>query len=122
MKSLYIENQKPKQWQLTTVKGIYKGAVKENIQENERGKYSKEKIGMSAFMDGIAAVGTADNIRKGIQNCRMMTIEKKIIYGLRETKYMVINTGKKPKKAKEETVKERVVQETNMYKYLGISG
>ena len=104
------------------MKGIYKGAVKENIQENERGKYSKEKIGMSAFMDGIAAVGTADNIRKGIQNCRMMAIEKKIIYGLRETKYMVINTGKKLKKAKEETVKERVVQETNMYKYLGISG
>ena len=41
VKSLYIlfnsvktENQIPKQWQLTTVKSIYKGKVKENIQEN----------------------------------------------------------------------------------------
>ena len=44
VKSLYIlfnriktENQIPKQWQLTTVKSIHKGAVKENIQENQRG-------------------------------------------------------------------------------------
>ena len=44
IKSLYIlfnriktENQIPKQWQLTTVKSIYKVAVKENIQENQRG-------------------------------------------------------------------------------------
>ena len=41
VKSLYIlfnsvktENQIPKQWQLTAVKSIYKGKVKENIQEN----------------------------------------------------------------------------------------
>ena len=44
VKSLYIlfnriktENQIPKQWQLTTVKSIHKGGVKENIQENQRG-------------------------------------------------------------------------------------
>ena len=44
VKSLYIlfnriktENQMPKQWQLTTVKSIHKGGVKENIQENQRG-------------------------------------------------------------------------------------
>ena len=44
VKSLYIlfnriktENQIPKQWQLMTVKSIHKGAVKENIQENQRG-------------------------------------------------------------------------------------
>ena len=43
-KTLYIlfnriktENQIPKQWQLTTVKSIHKGGVKENIQENQRG-------------------------------------------------------------------------------------
>ena len=30
------ENQIPIQWQLTTVKSIYKGGVKENIQENQR--------------------------------------------------------------------------------------
>ena len=44
VKSLYIlfnriktENQIPKQWQLTTVKSIYKDGVKESIQENQRG-------------------------------------------------------------------------------------
>ena len=43
VKSLYIlfnriktENQIPKQWQLTTVKSIHKGGVKENIQENQK--------------------------------------------------------------------------------------
>ena len=33
------ENQIPKQWQLTTVKSIYKGGVKENIQDNQRGLF-----------------------------------------------------------------------------------
>ena len=46
VKSLYIyilfnriktENQIPKQLPLTKVKGIHKGQVKENIQENQRG-------------------------------------------------------------------------------------
>ena len=44
VKSLYIffnriktENQIPKQWQLTTMKSIHKGGVKENIQQSERG-------------------------------------------------------------------------------------
>ena len=44
----------------------------------------------------MAAVGKADDIMKGIQNCRRMEIEKKMIYGLKKTKYMVINTGKEP--------------------------
>ena len=33
------ENQIPIQWQLTTVKSIHKGGVKENIQENQRGMF-----------------------------------------------------------------------------------
>ena len=61
---------------------------------------------MPVFMDDIAAVGTADNIRKGIQNCRRMDIEKKMIYELKKTKYMVINTGKKP----EEVIQEMIVE------------
>ena len=75
---------------------------------------------MPVFMDDIAAVGTADNIRKGIQNCRRMEIEKKMIYGLKKTKYMVINTGKEPEEVIEERVKEGIVQETDIYKYLGM--
>ena len=71
---------------------------------------------MPIFMDDIAAVGTADNFRKGIQNCRRMEIEKKMIYELKKTKYMVINTGKEPEEIIER-VKEGIVQETDIYKY-----
>ena len=46
---------------------------------------------MPVFMDDIAAIGIAGNIRKGIPNCRRMEIEKKMIYRLKKTKYMVIN-------------------------------
>ena len=49
------------------------------IQEAVKYLYGKVEIGMPVFMDDIAAL---DNIRKGIQNCRRMEIEKKMIYGL----------------------------------------
>ena len=62
----------------------------------------------------IAAVGTTDNIRKGIQNCRRTKIEKKMINGLEKTKYMVINKGKEPEEVIEERVEEEVVQETDI--------
>ena len=71
---------------------------------------------MPIFMDDIAAVGTADNFRKGIQNCRRMEIEKKMIYELKKTKYMVINTRKEPEEIIER-VKEGIVQETDICKY-----
>ena len=61
-------------------------------------QYGKVEIGMPVFVDDIAAVGTADDIRKGIQNCRRMEIEKKLIYGLKKTKYMVISMVKNQKK------------------------
>ena len=73
---------------------------------------------MPVFMDDIAAVGTAGNIRKGIQNCRRKEIEKKMIHGLKKTKYMVINMGKELEEVIEQRVKERIVQETDVYKYL----
>ena len=66
------------------------------ILEAVKYQYGKVEIGVPVFMDDIAAVGTGDNIRKRIQNCRRMEIEKKMIYGLKKTKYMVINTGKEP--------------------------
>ena len=59
---------------------------------------------MPVFMNNIAAVGTADNIRKGIQNCRRMKIEKKMIYELKKTNYMV--TRKKP----EEVIQEIIIE------------
>ena len=90
------------------------------IQESVKYQYGKVEIDMPVFMDDIAAVGKADDIRKGIQNCRRMEIEKKMIYGLKKTKYMVINTGKKPGEVIEERIKEEIVQETDIYKYLGM--
>ena len=65
------------------------------IQEAVKYQYGKVEISMPVFMDDIAAVGTADNIRKGIQNCRRMEIEKKTIYGLKKTKYIIINVTRK---------------------------
>ena len=59
---------------------------------------------MSVFMDDIAAIEKADDIRKGIQNGRRMEIEKKMMYGLKKTKYMVVNARKEP----EEVIEERV--------------
>ena len=51
VKSLYIlftriktENQIPKQWQLTTVKSVHNGGVKENIQENQRGIFLSNTV------------------------------------------------------------------------------
>ena len=75
---------------------------------------------MPVCINDIAAVGTADKTKKIIQNCRRMEIEKKMIYGLKKTKYMVINTAKEPEEAIEERVKEEIVQETDIYKYLGM--
>ena len=66
------------------------------ILEAVKYQYGKVEIGVPVFMDDIAAEGTADNMRKGIQNCIRIKIEKKMMYGLKKTKYMVINTRKKP--------------------------
>ena len=92
------------------------------IQEAVKYQYGKVEIGMPVFMDNISAAGTADNnnIRKEIQNCRRMEIEKNTIYGLKKTKYMVINMRKEPEGAIEERVKEGIVQVTDIYKYLGM--
>ena len=47
------------------------------IQEAVKYRYGKVEIGMPVFMDDIAAVGTADNIRKGKRNYKRMEIVKK---------------------------------------------
>ena len=40
------------------------------MQECVKYQYGKAEIGMPVFMDNIAAAGKADDIRKGIQNCK----------------------------------------------------
>ena len=79
-------------------------------------QYGNVEIGMSVLLGGILAVGTADNIKKGIQNCGRMEIESKIIYELKKTKYMVINTGNEPEEAIEEIVKVGIAEKTPIYK------
>ena len=56
------------------------------IQEVVNYQYGKVEISMSVFMDDVAAVGTANIIKKGTQNCRRVEIEKKMIYGLKKSK------------------------------------
>ena len=69
------------------------------IQEAVKYQHGKVEIVTLIFMDDIAAAGTADKIRKEIQNYRRTEIEKKMIYGLEKTKYIIINTKKEPEEA-----------------------
>ena len=46
-----------------------------DISEKVEVKYGEILIGMPIFMDDIAAIGGAEDIRKGIRNCRKMEIE-----------------------------------------------
>ena len=87
------------------------------IQEAAKDQYGEVEIGMPVFMDPRAAVGTADNIRKGIQICRM-EIEKKMIYGLRKLNIW-LSTQERNQRI-EERVNEGKIQETDIYKYLGM--
>ena len=43
-----------------------------------------------------------------------------MIYGLKKTKYMVIKRRKEPEKVIEEWAKVEIIQETDIYKYLGM--
>ena len=54
------------------------------IQESVKYQHGKVEIGMPVFMGDIAAVGKADDIRKGIQNCTRMEIEEKVTHGLKK--------------------------------------
>ena len=50
------------------------------ISEKVEVKHGEILIGMPIFMDDIAAIGGAEDIRKGIRNCRKIDIEKKMEY------------------------------------------
>ena len=91
-----------------------------SIHKTVKYEYGKISIGMPVYMDDISAVGNAENVRKGIQNCRRMEIEKKMEYGLKKSKYMIIGTGKDKEEEIKEVVKEGMIQRTETYKYLGL--
>lgn len=50
----------------------------------------------------------------------VMETKKKMTYGLKKTKYMVVNTGKEPEEAINEGVHEGVVEKVDEYKYVGL--
>ena len=91
-----------------------------DIWEKIELKYGEILIGIPIFMDGIAAVGGAEDIRKGIGNCRKMETEMKMEYGLTKTNIVVIKTGKGITDKIEEEVKAGKIKETDKVRYLGM--
>ena len=91
-----------------------------SIGEEVKYRYGKINIGMPVFMDDIATAGKAEHMRKGINNFARMEKEKKISFGLKKTKCMIVKIGRKEEK-KNETVKTGRIQRTDRCKYLGIT-
>ena len=60
-----------------------------SIGEEVKYRYGKINIGMPVFLDDIAAAGKVEHISKGISNFAMMEKEKKILCGLKKTKYII---------------------------------
>ena len=89
-----------------------------DIREKVYCKYGDTEIGMPVFMDDIAAIGEAEQIRKGIRNCRKMETLKKFEYGLKKTKIMIVRTGQGKKEQIQKRVQQGTVVETDRYKYL----
>ena len=54
-------------------------------------------------------------------NCAKMEKEKKIWYGLKKTKYLMVNAGKEREEILQENVKSGQVQKTETYHCLGIT-
>ena len=76
---------------------------------------------MSVFMNNIAPAGEIAEIRKGIGNCAKIEKEKKMRYGLKKAKYMMVKTGKEREEIVQEKLKSGAVQKTETYHYLGIT-
>ena len=84
-------------------------------------KYGSIEIGMPSLWMTLIRDRGCDTTRKEIRNCRKTETEKKIVYGLKKTKYnMTIVTGREKQEQIEEEVKERKIDEVDTYSYLGI--
>ena len=80
-------------------------------------KYGDPEIGMPVFMDGISAVGDAEEIRKGITNCKKAGTLKRFEYGLKKTKIMIGRTVKGEAEQIQERVQQGKVLEADKHKY-----
>ena len=91
-----------------------------NIGENQEKAVGEVMVGILVFVDDVMSAGTAEEIRKAIRNFAEMEKLKKVTYGLKKTKYMIMNTGKELDEEIAEKVKGGMVGETAEYKYVGL--
>ena len=91
-----------------------------NISENQEKAVGEIMVGILVFVDDVMSAGTAEDIRKAIRNFAEMEKLKKVTYGLKKTKYMIINTGREMDEKVAECVKGGIVGETDEYKYVGL--
>ena len=91
-----------------------------NIGENQEKAVGEQMVGILVFVDDVMSAGTAEDIRKAIRNFAEMEKLKKVTYGLKKTKYIIMNTGREMDEKVTECVKGGKVSETDEYKYVGV--
>ena len=89
------------------------------IGEDQGKPLGNQVIGILVFVDDVMSAGTAADVERCIRNLHEMEKQKKFTYGLKKTKYMVINSGREEKQKIVEAVKAGVVGECDEYEYLG---
>jgi hypothetical protein len=90
-----------------------------NIGEPQQRSLGKEYIAILIFVDDVMSAGNAEEIRKAIRNFKEMEELKKFTYGLKKTKYMIMNTGKEKEEMIEEEVNLGKITRTKEYQYVG---
>ncbi len=90
-----------------------------NMGEDQERALGDQVIGILVFVDDVMSAGSAEDIERCIRNMNQMEKLKKFTYGLKKTKYMVINSGREEKQKIVEAVKAGIVDECSEYEYLG---
>ena len=62
-------------------------------EESVKYQYEQVEVGVTFFMDDIMAAGDRDDFTKAVKSCTNMEETKKVTYGLKKTKFMIVKTG-----------------------------
>ena len=89
------------------------------IGESQERNLGKEYMAILVFVDDVMSAGNAEEVRKAIRNFKEMEELKKFTYGLKKTKFMVMNTGKEKEEMIDEEVGLGKITKTTEYKYVG---
>ena len=89
------------------------------VGEDQERMIGDEKVAILIFVDDVMSAGTVENARKSIHNMAEMEKVKKFTYGLKKTKFMVVDSAKGQPEEINEQVKSGTVGETSEYKYVG---